>query len=332
MSGPNASLETTVETTETTKAPCRPDLWGERAFASGGLFAEPSDQGVCRGGGVANPLDCRRKSPGSRGRGLQDRKSLRHVGIVVTMLLAYVDESGDKGAKGSDTYSLGCLMLSADDWPSSFDAMLNFRRFLKTRYGIRARAEIKANYLMRGKKDLTGLGDSQREAIYRSHMRMVPKISGSAFAVVIEKRALVVGRDPFDTAWEFLLQRLERESDRTGHPVMVVHDEGDNLGVRKIARKARRAGSAGSAFGTTYFKRPFTALLDDPVPRDSQQSYFLQLADLIAYSGFRAIHPSTHPRSICPQTMWNELGTGIYFHANKLKRHPGAPQGVVVWP
>lgn len=248
------------------------------------------------------------------------------------MLLAYVDESGDKGARGSDTYSLGCLMLPDTEWPHAFDAMLGFRRFLKNRFNILVRAEIKANYLMRGKHSFAGLGDRQRRDIYRSHMRMVPKINGQAFAIVIEKTSMTSNRDPFELAWQFLMQRLERESGRTSQPVLVVHDEGDNLGVRKIARKARRAGSAGSAFGSSYLKRPFTELLDDPVPRDSQQSYFLQLADLIAYSGFRAIHPSPHPHAICPPAMWDEMGSGIYSWANSLKRQQGIPAGIVVWP
>ncbi|MGZ6644274.1 MAG: DUF3800 domain-containing protein [Solirubrobacteraceae bacterium] len=92
-----------------------------------------------------------------------------------------------------------------------------------------------------------------------------------------------------DIAWEYLLQRLERSF--RGTEVPVVHDEGDELAVRKRARKARRAGTAGSAFGTGVLNVPFANLLDDPVPRNSTQSYFLQLADLNAYAAFRRKYP-----------------------------------------
>jgi hypothetical protein len=53
---------------------------------------------------------------------------------------------------------------------------------------------------------------------------------------------------------------------------MVVHDEGNALAVRKIVRKSRRAGTAGSMLGTGVLKVPFARLVDDPVPRDSSQS------------------------------------------------------------
>jgi len=76
--------------------------------------------------------------------------------------------------------------------------------------------------------------------------------------------------------------------------------------VRKRARKARRAGTAGSAFGTGTLSRPFERLIDDPVPRNSQQSYFLQLADFNAYAAFRRLYPPPKRRvQICPEGMWD---------------------------
>jgi Protein of unknown function (DUF3800) len=116
---------------------------------------------------------------------------------------------------------------------------------------------------------------------------------------------------------------------------MVVHDEGETAVVRKIARKARRAGSAESAFGTGQLDRPARLLVDDPVSRDSKQSYFIQLADLSAYAAFRRIHPPP-PRHvpIVPQGMWDELGAAVYTDANYLARldHPADPPGIVSWP
>lgn len=104
--------------------------------------------------------------------------------------------------------------------------------------------------------------------------------------------------------------------------------------MRKIARKARRAGSAGSAFGTGHLGRPARLLIDDPVSRDSRQSYFIQLADVSAYAAFRRIHPSPHHAPIVPQEMWDELGEAIYADANYLARldHPEDPPGIVSWP
>lgn len=80
-------------------------------------------------------------------------------------------------------------------------------------------------------------------------------------------------------------------------------------------------------FGTGVLKRPFNRLLNDPVPRNSAQSYFLQLADLAAYAAFRRHHPPpAMPVNIVPEAMWDELGDARYSPVNKFS---GGPPGIV---
>lgn len=252
------------------------------------------------------------------------------------MLLAYVDESGDRGYSGSLTYTLGCVMLDDTAWPDAFDALIAFRRFIKAQFGINVRAEIKANSLVRGTGVCAGLGDGQRQRIYRQHMRLANKLGLRCFAVVIHKgKVMKQTLDPRDIAWEFLLQRVERESKDRGVPAVIIHDEGETLAVRKLARKARRAGRAGSRFGTGTLAVPFRTLIDDPVPRNSNQSYFVQMADLCAYAAFRRLYPPPAKRaSVCPQNTWEELGAAIHTQANQLARGTasGGVPGIPEWP
>lgn len=251
------------------------------------------------------------------------------------MFFAYVDESGDAGAGGSRTYTLGAVLVEAVRWPSVFDDVIDYRRFLRTRFGVPVRAEVKANHLLRnaGAFRPLGLSEHARFAIYRGHMRLQAKLGLLAFAVVIDKPDLLIRQgpvDPRDVAWEYLLQRLERFTTKNSTEVLLVHDEGDSLRVRKLARKARRAGSAGSAFGTGYLRRPATRVLDDPVPRDSTQSYFLQMADLNAYAAFRhVVPPPARAVQIVPQGMWDELGPARYLPVSQLA---GGPPGIVKYP
>jgi hypothetical protein len=251
------------------------------------------------------------------------------------VLFIYVDESGDAGSAGSRTYALGAVMVEAAKWPDVFDEVIDFRRFLRMRFGIPVRAEIKANYLLRNGGPLRPLALSERArfAIYRSHLRLQSKLGLQAFAVVIDKPDLQVrrpGLDPRDFAWEYLLQRLERYTTKNGTEVLLVHDEGDQVRVRGLARKARRAGSAGSAFGTGSLRRPARRVLDDPVPRNSQQSYFLQMADMNAYAAFRhVVPPPVRLVQIVPQRMWEELGTARLVAVSQLNR---GPAGIVKYP
>jgi len=108
------------------------------------------------------------------------------------MYLAYVDESGNLGFPGSRTYTLGCLFLEVDQWPDSFDAMINFRRGLRDAYGLPVRAEVKANYLLRGKGPLwrLNLTEAQRHGIYRDLMSAQETLGFKTYAIVVNKQEL----------------------------------------------------------------------------------------------------------------------------------------------
>jgi hypothetical protein len=252
------------------------------------------------------------------------------------MYFGYVDESGDAGPGGSKTYSLACVFVSARTWSDVFDGLIGFRRFLRVRFRLPVRAEVKANYLLRNGGPLRGLGLSEdaRHAIYRGFMRLHPKLGLETFAVVVHKDNAArryPGRDPRDVAWEWLFQRVERFTTKSHRePVLIVHDEGESLMVRKLARRARRAGTAGSLFGTGILRLPARQILEDPVPKDSQQSYFLQLADLAAYAAYRRYFPPPERRRpIVHQRMWDELGEARYWQANM---RVGGPPGIVYGP
>jgi uncharacterized protein DUF3800 len=249
------------------------------------------------------------------------------------MWLAYIDESGNSGYKASATFTLGCVLVPAVGWPDAFDGIIGFRRFLRRSFGLRIRDEVKANHLVRGSGAFTALslGEGIRHDIYRQHMRLLEKLGLSTFAVVIRKDQIWnTSRDPRDIAWEYLLQRIERLTTKSGTPAMIIHDEGEAGLIRGLARKARRANVAGSSFGTGTLRRPARLLIDDPVPRDSRQSYFIQLADLCAYAAFRKHYPPPPNRqSVCPESMWDELGLAVFTPANQLA---GGVPGIVVWP
>lgn len=254
------------------------------------------------------------------------------------MYLAYIDESGDPGDYvngGSKTFTLACVLVEAKQWPSLFDRVIGFRRALKADFGIPVRAELKANYLLRNGgpylRDLA-LSEAARYRVYRNTLRLVPKLGLTVFAVVIRKQhAIMVGKRPQDIAWQYLIQRLERFSTKSGNPIMVIHDEGEGPTIKGFLRKSRRAGSAGMAFGQGGLSVPFSLLIDDPVSRKSDQSYFLQFSDLAAYAAFRAVvTPEPRPVQIVPSAMWDELGAARLAAVTALKG--GGHMGIVKYP
>lgn len=248
------------------------------------------------------------------------------------MYLAYVDESGDRGAAGSRTYALSCVFVKSVHWNGCLDSIIAFRRFLKTTVGVPMRAEIKANFLINNSGDLgpLALSEKSRRFVYRGLMRLQGKLGLSVFAIVIDKPKLKGGGDPMHYAWTYLLQRLETLTRKNQDEVMVLHDEGETEFIRKLARQRRRFGFSGSLFGG-YRKLPFYGLVEDTISRNSRHSYFIQLADLDAYAAFRrVVPPPARTVQICPTTMWEELGPAKFAPANM--RAGGPSDGIILWP
>jgi Protein of unknown function (DUF3800) len=251
------------------------------------------------------------------------------------VLIAYVDESGDLGP--SYTYTLGCVLVDSESWPASFDALIAFRRFLRKEHGVPIRAELKANYILRneGPFEPLGLPPGIRHKIYRGAMRLHAKLGFHTFAVVVRKAELAEDRpelSPRDVAWDYLLQRLRTASTRPPlgpTVVLLAHDEGEAATIRRLARRASRAGTAGSKFGTGQLSVPFDRLIDDPISKRSIESYFVQLADLAAYAAFPRLYPPpARLDQIVPQGMWDELGDSRYDKVTTSKD----PPGIVHWP
>ena len=243
------------------------------------------------------------------------------------MLIAYIDESGDTGIsslRSSATFTLGCVLIDAEDWNDEFDDLIEMRRRLRDRFKIPVRAEIKANYLVRSSGALNSvqLSPGERSLIYRAHLKQLAA-SGKmqAFGIVVHKSMENSGEIVLAAAWKPLLQRLERASFHSDQsPMLIIHDEGANPTIRKLARQSRRHLLAGSATGTGSLSVPFSKLVEDPFPKASHESYFLQLADLVAYAAFRRLYPPSPAISqVVPQKMWDNLGSAVRTQVNSLR-------------
>lgn len=264
------------------------------------------------------------------------------------MLFAYVDETGDPGTPlgatpGSRDYTLGILLISDSNWSRALDAAVDFRRRLRSTFGIPMRAEIKAHYLVKngGWFKGKGLSPKQRKYIFSQHLRLVEPMQADAFAVHVDKRTLMDptvpqtgSRDPQERSWEALFQRLSLTYQRrsaTPTPIHLSHDQGNDATIRLLARKARRYLMAGQAFSPSPVRLPSGWLIDDPVPRNSAESYFIQIADMVAWTASRTlISPGSSGRRVMPS--WTSLGNGCYSVVNQLavRRDPAVPPGIVI--
>jgi len=248
------------------------------------------------------------------------------------MYFAYFDESGDAGYANSpsETFTLACVLVHESQWLEALDRLVSYRRYLRTRFGLPTRAELKAHWLVHRKGPLKHLGltFAARMSLYRSAMRFQRKTElSTVFAVVINKTKIHSQGtvDPRERAWTYSIQRLERFGTRKGENIIVFPDEGHGDFIRKRIRAMRRFSRPPSAFGNEPLDRKAENILEDPSDRRSDHSYFIQIADLNAYAAFRRVHPGNK----FDGAMWDELGSIRDQHVNKVR---GGPPGIVSWP
>ena len=75
------------------------------------------------------------------------------------MHLMYVDESGDAGREPGSTpvFALAGLIMPANRWTQTEDALLKLRRDLNAQYGLKVRDEMRGSTIMR-----SGPGSTRR--------------------------------------------------------------------------------------------------------------------------------------------------------------------------
>jgi hypothetical protein len=244
-----------------------------------------------------------------------------------------MDESGDPGtSKGSPTptYTVAAVLVNDRAWLEVFNQLIDFRRYVRTNYGVRMRDEIKASDLVKGSGPWAALphGDGVRKRLFRSLMRFQAK-SGliRSFGVVIDKARCGSTDEVRELAWKTAFERLERFAHAANDTVLLIPDVGEYEYRRALARRVRRFSRVGSMTGVGSLSRPFTQLIDDPVQRKSHESYFIQLADFNAYAAYRRVRPVAGFR----QDTWDELGNARIVEVNK-RRPQGRPVGIVLRP
>ena len=105
-------------------------------------------------------------------------------------------------------------------------------------------------------------------------------------AVVIDKKN--INRENYNVlknALTYSIQRIENDLDKSfaGERFMIISDEGRVSKMRDTARMLQRINYIPSQFGYTSYRKEIKTLIEDPLPKNSKESYFIQFADLVAF-------------------------------------------------
>lgn len=209
----------------------------------------------------------------------------------------YADESDDKSV-----YVIACVAVPTlvhksgaveNRWSDYYQKVRDWRQMLKAQHNIPVAKELKGSKLATGRNRYDGGANSiQNQAAYNAYSNALQSLSflpdGSVFSVCAPRSYKLFGYTRLEAALYAMFQRMERQLTSKNRFGLIFFDEG-HAEYRTLFRKACAYLPTGSrlgqwASGATTKNIPFAHAIKDANFKDSKQSHFIQIADLVAYA------------------------------------------------
>lgn len=226
------------------------------------------------------------------------------------MWIAYLDESKDSNS----FFIYSALVVKAERWPAAFAAVKAFRNDLKRRYGIYLNKELHAWKFAAGKGRISDrvLNKAQRAVIFRECLTFAASCRHFSLMSSVNANELY--------AFERLMNRLNRTAEQKNEHVLLFCDEGQEAAFTKRIRRMRVHNPIPSRFGRWHSGMtsniPLSRFVEDPVFKDSETSYFIQLVDFCAYALLRMERPLASRTSLGYDRMYEALRPIAFKAAN----------------
>lgn len=207
------------------------------------------------------------------------------------MQIAYFDESGDDGypSYSSPIFVLTAVYLHYLNWQPIFNTLLDFRRQIKASFSFPVRWEMHTRHFIHNKNPFRalGLGDKNRLDVIDLFCDLIGSLEIKIINIVIVKsRVNNPNYRVLDTALKYSVQRIENDLNPAQNPqskFLIITDPGRVGKMRKTTRRIRRINFIPSKYSPTSYRREIRTLVEDPLQKDSKESYFIQLADTVSY-------------------------------------------------
>ncbi len=261
------------------------------------------------------------------------------------MFIAYYDESGDDGYPkySSPLFVLSALYIYYLNWREAYDNIHQFRQQLKRDFGVHVKLEFHAKHFLLNKKPYRHLGisDINRTLILDLFCDLVGRLECKIINVVINK--LKIKGDEYnvlENAFKYSIQRIENDLEGIdpAKKFMIITDNGRIGKMRKTSRKIQKINYIPSRYNYEPYRKEIRSLIEDPLPKDSKESYFIQISDLVAYIVY--LHklkdlnvgnfPNRLPETVTQKKVYEWLGkleTSLNLKASTVD-----PYGIVTYP
>ncbi|MHC9540403.1 MAG: DUF3800 domain-containing protein [Vulcanimicrobiota bacterium] len=260
------------------------------------------------------------------------------------MYIAYYDETGDFGFPGSSPlFVLSALYVHYLHWKDVFTRMQAFRKQVKIDFGLPVNVEMHTKAFLINKKPYRDYNISEEARILLIDLfcDLVAQLPVKNINVIINKKKV---RDSnyviFERSFTYSIQRIENDLCRIDpmKRFLIITDEGNIGQMRAIARKIQRFNYIPSRFNPSTYRQEIKLLIEDPLSKDSKESYFIQMADMISYIVYLyGLHhcQAGNPHGRLPALIdrdkiedWLDRLKNII----NLDASPGTPFGIVCYP
>ncbi len=206
------------------------------------------------------------------------------------MHIFYADESYDQ-----TKFIVSSLRVEVSEWRSVLERIKQFRSGLRTSYGIKLKSELHAQTFVRHCSDRVStrmLSIAERRQIFEQCIDFIATLPIQIINVCLPLQKFG-GRsnEAHFQAVDRLFNRIQTNVSRLQPPshALVIFDKGKEQQITKLSRRLSVFNYIPSQFGSwpggAKAKNIATdRIIEDPVFRESEDSYFLQLIDLVSFS------------------------------------------------
>ncbi len=234
------------------------------------------------------------------------------------MFLMYVDESGDCGIAKSrtDYFVLSGLVVHELRWLECLNQLVDFRQRMRAAFGLKLREEIHAGAYLTRPGSLIRIKKNDRLTILRLFAEELASMESlSAINVIVDKSGKPDDYDVFENAWRALIQRFQNTISHRNFPGptnpdergILFPDDTDNKKLRVLLRKMRKYNPIPNRARQGYRDMPLASIIEDPNFRRSDDSYFVQAADLVAFTLYQKHAPNCYIRKKGARNYFDKL-------------------------
>ena len=198
--------------------------------------------------------------------------------------LIYVDESYD-----NTHFAYSALFIDAFNWNLYFSQLLDWRKTWFEKHQIPPDYELHATDFVGGR----GKYPQNRDRVYRASLfheaiGYIEKMKG-----VWVINAITADKKKHLELFERVLNRINRTLGAKNFIGVLICDEGNENKLISIVRRMQKKNMVPSCASLGYEPRdiPLKYVIEDPLFKTSQSSYFIQLADFLAFSLLRNEKP-----------------------------------------